>query len=78
MPVPASPRPAKEASSGSECANSDHHDDHEKPSQPVNEYEDAEKNFQPKSIKFWTVMIAIYLSILLVGLVSGQPPIVTR
>ena len=36
----------------------------------VNEYEDAENNFQPKSLKFWTIMIGMYLSIFLVALVS--------
>jgi hypothetical protein len=36
----------------------------------VDEYEDAEKNFQPKSMKFWTIMIGMYLSIFLVALVS--------
>lgn len=39
--------------------------------EPVNEYEDAEKNFQPKSIKFWSIMIGMYLSFFLVGLVSN-------
>lgn len=38
--------------------------------QPVDEYEDAEKNFQPKSLKFWTIVIGMYLSIFLVALVS--------
>lgn len=37
---------------------------------PVNEYEDAEKNFKPKSIKFWSIMTGMYLSFFLVGLVS--------
>jgi hypothetical protein len=36
----------------------------------VNEYEDAEKNFQPKSLKFWMIMIGMYLSLFLVALVS--------
>ncbi|KEF59481.1 uncharacterized protein A1O9_04325 [Exophiala aquamarina CBS 119918] len=35
---------------------------------PVNEYEDAEKNFKPKSIKFWSIMTGMYLSFFLVGL----------
>jgi hypothetical protein len=26
-------------------------------------YEDAENNFQPKSLKFWTIIIGMYLSI---------------
>lgn len=34
------------------------------------QYEDAEKNFQPKSLKFWTIIIGMYLSIFLVALVS--------
>jgi hypothetical protein len=38
--------------------------------QPINEYEDAEKNYQPKSLKFWTIVIGVYLSIFLVALVS--------
>lgn len=34
------------------------------------EYQDAEENFQPKSPKFWTIIIGMYLSIFLVALVS--------
>lgn len=34
------------------------------------EYEDAEKNFQPKTLKFWMIIIGMYLSIFLVALVS--------
>lgn len=34
----------------------------------VDEYEDAETNFQPKSLKFWTIIIGVYLSIFLVAL----------
>lgn len=37
---------------------------------PVDEYEDAEKNFKPTSIRFLSIMIAMYLSFFLVGLVS--------
>ena len=40
------------------------------PPNPVNEYEDAERNYQPKSLKFWTVIIGMYMSIFLVALVS--------
>lgn len=40
------------------------------PGETVDEYEDAENNFQPKSLKFWTIMIGVYLSIFLVALVS--------
>ena len=36
----------------------------------LNEYKDAEKNFQLKSLKFWTIIIGMYLSIFLVALVS--------
>ena len=32
------------------------------------EYADAEKNFQPKSPKFWMIIIGVYLSIFLVAL----------
>ncbi|KAF8847266.1 putative aflatoxin efflux pump [Acephala macrosclerotiorum] len=32
------------------------------------QYEDAEKNYQPKTLKFWTIMIGMYLSIFLVAL----------
>ena len=38
-----------------------------RPVEKVNEYEDAEKNYQPK---FWTIMVGMYLSIFLVALVS--------
>ena len=41
----------------------------DKPAQSVDDqYEDAEKNYQPKSLKFWTIMIGMYLSIFLVAL----------
>lgn len=40
------------------------------PVETVDEYEDAEKNFQPKSLKFWAIIIGMYLSIFLVALVS--------
>lgn len=36
----------------------------------ANEYEDAERNFQPKSLKFWTIIIGVYLAIFLVALVT--------
>jgi len=31
-------------------------------------YEDAEKNYQPKSLKFWLIMTGVYLSTFIVGL----------
>jgi len=40
------------------------------PEDTINEYEDSEENFQPKTLKFWIVIIAIYLSLFLVILVS--------
>jgi hypothetical protein len=41
----------------------------DKPAQLVDdEYEDAEKNYRPKTLKFWTIMIGVYLSTFLVGL----------
>jgi hypothetical protein len=41
----------------------------DKPAQLVeDEYEDAEKNYRPKTLKFWTIMISVYLSMFLVGL----------
>lgn len=36
----------------------------------ADEYQDAEKNYQPKSLRFWTIMAGVYLSIFLVALVS--------
>jgi MFS family permease len=36
----------------------------------VGEYEDAEKNYKPKTIKFWIPLIGMYLAIFLVALVS--------
>uniref|UniRef100_A0A8H7MYZ5 Major facilitator superfamily (MFS) profile domain-containing protein n=1 Tax=Bionectria ochroleuca TaxID=29856 RepID=A0A8H7MYZ5_BIOOC len=33
-----------------------------------NEYEDAERNYQPKTLKFWTILIGMYLSMFLVAL----------
>lgn len=38
----------------------------------VNEYADAEKNFQPRTLKFWTIVIGMYLSLFLVLLVSNS------
>lgn len=32
------------------------------------QYEDAEENYQPKSLKFWTIIIGVNLSIFLVAL----------
>ncbi|KAE8451274.1 hypothetical protein EG329_004439 [Mollisiaceae sp. DMI_Dod_QoI] len=41
----------------------------DKPTQPVeDQYEDAERNYQPKSLKFWTILVGTYLSIFLVAL----------
>ena len=41
------------------------------PAETVDEYEDAEKNFQPRSPKFWSIIIGMYLSIFLVALVTS-------
>ena len=38
--------------------------------EPVNEYEDAERNFQAKSPRFWAIIVGLYLAIFLVALVS--------
>lgn len=43
----------------------------------VDEYADAERNSQPKTLKFWAIMIGMYLSIILVALVSS-PSLLTR
>lgn len=41
----------------------------DKPAQPVDDqYEDTEKNYQPKSQKFWMIMTGVYLSTFLVAL----------
>jgi MFS family permease len=41
----------------------------DKPAESVDDkYEEAEKNYQPKSLKFWMIMIGMYLSIFLVAL----------
>jgi hypothetical protein len=34
----------------------------------VNEYADAEKNYDPKSLKFWLIILSVYLSFFLVAL----------
>jgi MFS family permease len=39
-----------------------------RPLDEFDEYEDAEKNYQPKSVKFWMIMISMYLSMFLVAL----------
>ena len=38
------------------------------PTDEDEEYADAEKNFQPKSPKFWAIIVSVYLSIFLVAL----------
>ncbi len=61
--------PTAEATASSEQLSADKVSIHEKPVRSVdNEYEDAEKNYQPKSIKFWSIMIGIYLSMFIVAL----------
>ncbi|PMD20653.1 putative aflatoxin efflux pump [Hyaloscypha hepaticicola] len=54
-------------SSGSSCAALDSKAD-ESAHSVDDQYEDAEKNYQPKSLKFWTIIVATYLSLFLVGL----------
>jgi hypothetical protein len=34
----------------------------------ANEYGDAEENYNPKSLKFWLIIISVYLSFFLVAL----------
>jgi hypothetical protein len=38
------------------------------PPPKTNEYADAEKNYDPKSLKFWLIVISIYLAFFLVAL----------
>jgi hypothetical protein len=40
------------------------------PEQPPDEYADAERNYQPRSLKFWSIILGMYLAIFLVALVS--------
>jgi hypothetical protein len=49
---------------------SSHKTDQDVPSQATvaDEYADAEKNYDPKSLKFWLIMISVYLSFFLVAL----------
>ncbi|KAK5659837.1 hypothetical protein OQA88_13300 [Cercophora sp. LCS_1] len=35
---------------------------------PSDEYDDAERNYQPRSLKFWTILIGMYLAMFLVAL----------
>lgn len=60
MSSTASANPAKEVSQAEQA----------QPVEIADEYEDAEMNFRPKSLKFWAIIISIYLSIFLVALVS--------
>ena len=48
------------------------------PIEAVDEYEDAEKNYQPKSLKFWTIIAGMYLAIFIVALVSFVCRLKTR
>jgi hypothetical protein len=34
-----------------------------------NEYDDAEKNYQPKTLRFWFIIAGLYMSLFLVALV---------
>jgi hypothetical protein len=43
---------------------------HAKPLEQPDEYADAERNYQPKSLKFWSIILGMYLAIFLVALVS--------
>lgn len=43
-----------------------------RPFDEEDEYEDAEKNFQPRSPKFWMIIFGMYASIFLVALVSFE------
>jgi len=52
---------------GSSCAAPDSKAD-ESAHSVDDQYEDSEKNYQPKSLKFWTIIVATYLSLFLVGL----------
>ena len=45
--------------------------EHAQPEETVDEYDDAERSYQPKTLKFWTIIIGSYLSIFLVALVSS-------
>ncbi|KAH7138527.1 putative aflatoxin efflux pump [Dendryphion nanum] len=38
------------------------------PTPSTSEYDDAERNYQPKTFKFWAIMISMYLSIFLIAL----------
>lgn len=42
----------------------------EKSVEGSDEYADAEKNYQPRSLKFWLIIVGVFLSIFLVALVS--------
>lgn len=58
-------------------------DDVEKTAQtPPPELDEAERNFQPKTFKFWSVMLSIYLALFLVALdrtiVSTAIPQITQ
>ncbi|KAI4961381.1 hypothetical protein J4E86_000409 [Alternaria arbusti] len=48
------------------------HEEHEKDASPSasrgNEYADSEENYKPKTLKFWLVIISIYLAFFLVAL----------
>lgn len=39
------------------------------PNETTNEYDDAEQNYQPKTFKFWAIMMSMYMSIFLISLV---------
>jgi MFS family permease len=54
----------------------------ETPEAPGNDYADAEKNFKPRTLKFWTILMCIYASLFLVALdriiISTAIPAITN
>jgi hypothetical protein len=47
---------------------SSNEDDATSSSPPHNEYEDAEQNYNAKSLKFWLIILSVYLSFFLIAL----------
>lgn len=61
--------PSSTAANEPSLAEKDIHSKATEPQDNPNEYEDAEKNYKPKTLKFWTILIGMYLSMFLVALV---------
>jgi hypothetical protein len=65
--VQAGPQPRQENSASASEKKASPQGQHKSESAPG--YDEAETNYKPKTLKFWTIMLGTYLSIFIVALV---------